>query len=294
MTTSWADAPNGHWLAETGWLAEHLGDPDLRIFDCTTLLLPDPVTTYRVEGDRTGWAEGHIPGAAYLNVQDDLSDTAHEHRFMLPDAATFAAQAGHLGIGDDTRVVLYSRTQPFWPTRAWFALYAYGFDNAMVLNGGMQKWLAEGRPVATEQASYPPARFTPRPRPEIVMDKDAVRGVLGAEGVSVVNALSPEQHTGTGGNSFGRAGRIAQSVNVPYARLADMAAGTFAEPDDVAANFAAQGATPDKHIVNYCGGGLSATIGFFELKLLGYENVALYDASMQEWAQHDDLPMDRG
>src|SRR3546814_20623808 len=89
MTSEDPGFANGHLLVETGWLADHLDDPDLRVFDCTTKLVPDPELDYRVEGDREGWAAGHIPGAGYINCQDDLSATPHRFRFMLPEPDAF-------------------------------------------------------------------------------------------------------------------------------------------------------------------------------------------------------------
>lgn len=293
MTKSWADAPNSHLLVSTEWLAAHLDDPDIRIFDCTTRLIPDDELGYRIADARDNWAAGHIPGAGYLNCQDDMCDAGHEHRFMLADPATFAAKVGALGIGDDTKVVLYSTAELFWATRAWWALYAMGFDKAVVLHGGYQAWAAEGRPVSTEPCAYAPATFTARRRDAVVLDKDDVLAALGQPGIAVVNALREEQYRGTGGMVFGRPGRIAGSTNAPYPALSDMAAGTLNDPATVQAIFNAAGATPDKRIVNYCGGGISATIGFFAQKLLGYDDVALYDASMQEWGFDDSLPMER-
>lgn len=293
MANSWADAPNGHLLADCAWLADRLGDPDLRIFDCTTLLVPDEELGYRIEDARGNWAAGHIPGAGYLNCQDDMCDTSHEHRFMLADPEPFAAAVGALGIGDDTRVVLYSTAELFWATRAWWALYAMGFDNAVVLNGGFQSWTAEGRPVSTAPCAYPPATFTAHRRGAVVLDKNDVLAVLDDPGVAVVNALRAEQYAGTGGMVFGRPGRISGSTNAPYPELADLEAGTLNDPAAVGDIFAAAGATADKRIVNYCGGGISATIGFFAQKLMGYDNVALYDASMQEWGFDERLPMER-
>ena len=111
--------------------------------------------------------------------------------------------------------------------------------------------------------------------------------------IAVVNALRAEQYAGAGGMVFGRPGRIANSTNAPYPDLSDMAAGTLNDPENVREIFAAADATPDKRIVNYCGGGISATIGFFAQKLMGYDNVALYDASMQEWGFDETLPMER-
>jgi thiosulfate/3-mercaptopyruvate sulfurtransferase len=285
---------NPDLLAETDWLADHLDDPDIRIFDVTTVLVPDPELEYRVEGDRDGWSRGHIPGACYINCQDDLSITPHEFRFTLLPPDEFATRVGALGIGDDTRVVLYSRTQPFWATRAWWSLYAMGFDRAMVLNGGYNKWVAEGRAVSTDPCTVEAATFTARPREDAIFDKDKVLAVLDDPDVAVVNALSAEQFTGEGGMTFGRPGRIANSTNVPYAQVCDMETGVFADADTLRGLFEGAGATPDRKVVNYCGGGISATLGFFAQKAMGYEDVALYDASMQEWGKDESLPMDRG
>jgi thiosulfate/3-mercaptopyruvate sulfurtransferase len=285
---------NPDLLAETDWLADHLDDPDIRIFDVTTVLVPDPELEYRVEGDRDGWSRGHIPGACYINCQDDLSITPHEFRFTLLPPDEFATRVGALGIGDDTRVVLYSRTQPFWATRAWWSLYAMGFDRAMVLNGGYNKWVAEGRAVSTDPCTVEAATFTARPREDAIFDKDKVLAVLDDPDVAVVNALSAEQFTGEGGMTFGRPGRIANSTNVPYAQVCDLETGVFADADTLRGLFEGAGATPDRKVVNYCGGGISATLGFFAQKAMGYEDVALYDASMQEWGKDESLPMDRG
>ena len=285
---------NPDLLVETDWLAAHLGDPDLLAFDATTVLVPDKELEYRVEGDCDGWAAGHIPGAGYLNCQDDLSVTPHEFRFTLPEPADFAARAGALGIGDDTRVVFYSRTQPFWATRAWWSFYAMGFDGGMVLHGGYAKWVADGHPVSTEDTAPQPKTFTARPRHKVIFNKDAVRDVLEDPDVAVVNALSAEQFHGTGGLVFGRPGRIANSTNAPYADVCDMETGIFADAATLQRMFDAAGATPNRKVVNYCGGGISATLAFFVQKALGYEDVALYDASMQEWGKDETLPMESG
>lgn len=288
------EALNPDLLVSTEWLAEHLDDPGLRIFDATTVLIPDPELEYRVEGDRDGWAQGHIPGACYVNCQDDLSITPHDLRFSLLDPEEFSKRAGALGIGNGDRVVFYSRTQPFWATRAWWSFYAMGFDGGMVLDGGFGKWQAEGRPVSTGPCTLEPATFTAKPRNEVIFDKDDVLAVLNDPDVAVVNALSAEQFTGSGGMAFGRAGRITNSVNVPYAQVCDMQTGVYADAHALRGMFEAAGATPDKKIVNYCGGGISATLGFFAQKALGYRDVALYDASMQEWGKDESLPMEKG
>lgn len=280
-------------LVDAAWLAAHLDDPNLRVFDTTTLLVPDPELEYRVEGDQAGWKAGHIPGAAYLNCQNDLSITPHEFRFTLPEPEDFATRVGALGIGDDTRLVLYSRTQPFWSTRAWWSFYAMGFERAMVLDGGYNSWVNAGHSVSTDPSPMAPASFTARPRRNVIYGKEDVLAVLDNPDVAVVNALSAEQFTGAGGMTFGRPGRITNSVNVPYAEVCDMATGIFSDAETLQAMFSDAGATPDRKIVNYCGGGISATLGFFAQKALGYKDVALYDASMQEWGKDDSLPMEK-
>jgi len=289
-----SEALNPDLLVSTAWLAAHLDDPDLKVFDATTVLVPDPELEYRVEGDRAGWEAGHIPGACYVNCQDDLSVTPHDLRFMLLDPEEFGKRAGALGIGNDDRVVFYSRTQPFWSTRAWWSFYAMGFDGGMVLDGGFKAWEAEGRPVSTAPCALEPATFTAKPRSEVIFDKGDVLAVLGDPEVAVVNALSNEQFTGAGGLAFGRAGRIAQTVNVPYAQVCNMETGVFSDAETLRGMFETAGATPDKKVVNYCGGGISATLGFFAQKALGYPDVALYDASMQEWGKDENLPMEQG
>ena len=279
-------------LVDSNWLAANLDDPDLLVFDTTTVLVPDPELEYRVEGDKAGWEAGHIPGAGYLNCQDDLSVTPHEFRFTLPAPDDFARRVGALGISNDKRLVLYSRTQPFWSTRAWWSFYAMGFD-AMVLDGGFNSWVTGGYPVSTDPVQFEPVTFTANPRPEVAFGKEDVLAVLDKPNVAVVNALSAEQFTGSGGMTFGRAGRITNSVNAPYAQVCDMTTGVFSDAATLRSLFESAGATPDKKIVNYCGGGISATLGFFAQKALGYENVALYDASMQEWGKDESLPMEK-
>ncbi|MBV8492613.1 MAG: sulfurtransferase, partial [Alphaproteobacteria bacterium] len=150
------------FLAETDWLAAHLDDPDLVVLDCTTHLIPDPKITYTVKPGRDDFEKGHIPGAQFVDLQADLSAKHPKLRFMLPSAQDFAAAMGRFGIGDNSRVILYSTTTPQWAARIWM-LRNYGFDNAAVLNGGFQKWACEGRPVETGPAKpRPAAKFTVR------------------------------------------------------------------------------------------------------------------------------------
>lgn len=279
-------------LVETGWLADNLNEPGLRIYDCTTFLDPDPDHTYSVRSGRKQYEEGHIPGAGFLDLQGELSDNDSPLRFTFPSAEQFAAAVGAKGLGDDNRVVLYSAGTMWWATRIWWMLRAFGFDNAAVLNGGYQKWLKEGRPVSTAQAKYAPATFTPKPRPGLIVQKEAVLAALQDDDAVVVNALTRRQHSGESEINYGRPGRISGSVCVPALETIDRERNTFLPADKLNELFAAQDVSPGKRVVTYCGGGIAASADAFALVLLGHEEVALYDNSLSEWARDKSLPME--
>jgi thiosulfate/3-mercaptopyruvate sulfurtransferase len=283
------------FLAETDWLAAHLDDPDLVALDCTTHLIPDPKITYTVKPGREDFEKGHIPGAQFVDLQADLSAKHPKLRFMMPNADEFAAAMGRFGVGDNSRVILYSTTTPQWAARVWWMLRNYGFDNAAVLNGGFQKWTREGRPVETGAATpRPPAKFTVREDRHLMVGKEAVLGAVGDSAVCTINALSAEQHAGTGGNTYGRPGRISKSVNVPAASLIDPKTGAFLPPAALRAKFDAVGAFDKPRAITYCGGGIAASADALALVMLGHPDVRLYDASMSEWADDPSLPMETG
>jgi thiosulfate/3-mercaptopyruvate sulfurtransferase len=298
MNAATKDFAHPEYLIETDELAARLGEPNLVILDSTTHLIPDPKITYTVKSGREDFEKGHIPGAQFADLQADLSDNTGRYgklRFMLPDAEAFAAAMGRFGVGDNSRVVLYSTTAPQWAARVWWMLRNYGFDNAAVLNGGFQKWAREGRPVETGPAQPRAAgSFTMREDRKLMVGKEAVRDAIGDAGVCTINALSREQHTGTGGNVYGRVGRIADSVNVPAASLLDPATGALLPPAALRAKFDAVGAFAKPRAITYCGGGIAASTDALALVMLGHPDVRLYDASMSEWSNDDTLPMERG
>jgi thiosulfate/3-mercaptopyruvate sulfurtransferase len=282
-------------LVTTDWLAAHLDDPVLRIYDCAMRLVPDPQLTYRVEDMRREWGQGHIPGSGYIDIAGDLSDHSSRLRFMCPPLGQVVSAFEWLGVSDSSRVVLYSGTVDVqWATRVWWMLRAIGFDNAAVLDGGLKKWQAEGRPVSTEPCRYMRGYLTARPRPQLMCGRDDVLAAIGDPGTVIINALSREQHAGTGGTAFGRAGRIAGSVNVPTRELVDPKTGAFKPLDEIRRMFADAGASPEREALTYCGGGIAASTTALMLTLLGHDHVRLYDASMQEWAKDETLPMEAG
>lgn len=285
-------------VISTEQLAASLGEPGLRIYDCTTYLEPTPADSedpyIAVPGRRT-FEEAHIPGADFLDLQGEFSDTATRLRFMMPGTAQLEAAFGRHGLGNGSRVVLYSIGSMMWATRFWWMLKSLGFDGAAVLDGGFDKWKAEGRPTESGPAKgYAPAAFNARPRQGYFADKHSVRAALGSPDTVIVNALGPQFHKGLEPSRYGRPGRIPGSVNVPAATLVRPETKTFTTLADAEVKLAAQGITKDKNVVCYCGGGISATIDLFLLHQLGHDNLTLYDGSMGEWGKDKTLPIETG
>ena len=283
-------------LISTAELAGILGQPGVRLFDCTTYLEPAPegsdVPYIAVPGDKT-FAAGHIPGADFLDLQGEFSDSSTELRFMMPEPAKLEAAFGRHGVSATSRVVLYSIGTPMWATRFWWMLKSLGFDNAAVLDGCFDKWKAEERAIETGGTKgYPPATFTAKPRSGFFVGKEEVLAAVADHRAVVVNALGPQFHKGLEPSRYGRPGRIPGSYNVSAATLLDPATRTFVLLADAEAKFATQGLRKDKRVIAYCGGGISATIDLFLLHRLGYDNLTLYDGSMGEWAKDTALPIE--
>jgi thiosulfate/3-mercaptopyruvate sulfurtransferase len=288
-----ANATPRRHLVDAAWLQAHLADPDLRVLECTVFLHALPEHGYRAESGRAAWAAGHIPGSGFADLTDDLCDRSSPLNYMLPPPDQFAAAMSRLGVGEGTRVVLYDRAVTMWAARVWWMLRAFGFDEASVLDGGWRTWTAEGRPVSTEPCAYPAARFVARPRPGLFVGKDEVLAALGDGRTCVVNALAEDQHRGTGGVTYGRPGRIAGSRNVPARSLVDPQTHAYLGEEELRARVTAPGALQADQVITYCGGGIAASSVAFVLALLGHERVAVYDASLSEWAADPALPMER-
>jgi len=282
------------FLVDTAWLGDHLHDPDVLVFDCTTHLIPDPKITYQVVPGREDFEKGHIPGAQFVDMLRAVSDTSHRFRFMRQAPEDFAAAMRGLGVNNRSRIVTYSTANAWWATRLWWLLRVFGFDNAAVLDGGWQKWTRDGRAVETgPAAARAPGDFTVREVRDLMVDKQQVLAAIGDGGVCTLNALAPQQHTGGGGNSYGRPGRIAGSVNLPAAHLLNPETNEFLPADELRRRFAGVGAM-DRPVITYCGGGIAASADALALVMLGHEGVKLYDASLSEWASDPSLPMETG
>lgn len=282
--TDVADDP----LVSTVRLAEMLeGDPGLVVLDCTVHLLADEGGGFRIVSGRADFEQGHIPTAGFADLTGALVDTDSPLRFALPTPERFCQAMGELGVGDDSTVVLYDAAGSMWAARVWWMLRWVGFDRAFVLDGGWRAWTEEGRPVSTEITRTTPSRLTPRVRPETVVDRDEVLASVGDGATCIVDALDPAQYRGEA-LTYGRPGHLPGAVNVPARSLVD-AGGRLRTLDDLAAAFPAD---RNARTIAYCGGGIAASLDAFVMTRLGFTDVAVYTASLQEWAADPANPLE--
>ena len=280
-------------LVETAWLEAHLADADLRIFDCT-MNYSASGGKLQFDSGREAWATAHIPGSDFIDILEELSDHDSPLTLQMAVASQCAAAMSRHGVGEGTRVVLYDTAMTMWATRVWWMLRTMGFDTAAVLNGGWHKWSTEERPVSTDAPTYPPAQFVARPRPALMADQQVVKAAI-ADGKScVVSALPPELYAGSDAMDITRRGHIASSVNVPFNELFDPETQAFLPVDQLREKFKSAGATGATPVITYCGTGIAATSDAFVLTLLGHEQVAVYDGSLEDWSADPNLPMQTG
>ena len=273
----------------TEQLATQLHDPQLRIFDCTVIMQPKDGGGYAIRSGTDDYREAHIPGAAFLDLEGALSAAHPRLLFMLPSAEQFADVMGAAGVDDTARVMLYNRGPSWWATRVWFMLEHFGFKDALVLDGGFDKWQAESRPVESGRNVYPATVFTVREAVSNFADKAETFGKHRAEGVLTLNALAAAQHRGDI-NPYGRPGRIPGSRHAPAASFLNPD-GTFVRGQALEELVRASGANDASEVIAYCGGGISATTTAFALRLAGKRAVKIYDGSMSEWAPDPEMPL---
>lgn len=269
-------------LVSTQWLADHLGDAGLRVVD-GTYFLPhlkrDAAAEFRAR---------HIPGAVRFDI-DDIKDAGNPLPHMLPDAETFAAKVGALGIASDRAVVAYDGLGLMSAARVWWMFRVFGHDNVAVLDGGLPKWLKDGRPVETGDAAPAPARFAARFRPELVRDLDAVAADLESRREQVVDARSHGRFAGTEPEIRPglRGGHMPGAKNLPFTELLGPDA-TMLPPDRIEAKFRGADIDPARPIVTSCGSGVTACVLALGLHLIGRTNTAVYDGSWTEWGGRSD------
>lgn len=274
-------------LVTTEWLSQHLNAPDLVVLDCTVRMERDAEGGFRVVSARADYEKGHIPTASFADLAGDLADGSSPLSFALPSPQQFAATMGALGVGDDSRVVLYSATQPDWAARVWWMLRWVGFDRAALLDGGLKAWTAEGRPLSAEPVARPAKRLTLALRPRVVADRDEVRAAIGTMGVTLVDAMPEASFQGKFA-LYGRPGHIPGAVNVPSQSLVGES-GRYLPPETLDGMHKGDRAG---RVITYCGGGISASNNAFVMTRLGFTDVAVYMGSLQEWTADPDNPME--
>lgn len=283
-------------IVSTEWLAGNLGRADLRILDATVVL---DIDTWCANSGRRTYDDAHIPGAGFIDIIEELSDTSADRglprgvrAYRLPSAEQFASAVAAHGIGNDTNVVAYDTTGGMWAARLWWLLRVFGHSKVAVLDGGWGKWQAEGRPTSTAAPAVAPAQFEARLRPELLATKEQVAEATADDRTCLVHALSPEMFSGEEQAALPRPGRIPTSVNVPFFKVY-REDGTLRPPAELRELFADVLTPGAERVVTYCGGGIAASADALALASIGVE-AAVYDGSLVEWAADESLPMEVG
>ncbi len=271
-------------VVSTQWLADHLGADDLLVVDATVLPYTQPNGKQGyLSGHESYLINGHLPAAVFADLLEEFSDPEGAYPFTRPDAARFEASATALGVGADTTVVVYDAGVGQWASRLWWLFRAFGYDTVAVLDGGLQKWIAEARELATGHVEPTPAAFIAIERPELWADKADIEAVLdGTAPAALVCGVPPKEYSGEAGP-----GHIPGSLSAPAGRLVDRDTNALLPVDELRALLAP--ALSEERIIAYCKGGIAATADALALTLAGHRNVAVYDNSLNEWAKHGEL-----
>ncbi|MDH5766422.1 MAG: rhodanese-like domain-containing protein, partial [Gammaproteobacteria bacterium] len=207
-------------LVSAEWLSRHIDDADLVILDCTVVTMPDDETGYRNVSGREDYDCGHIPNAGFADLMVDLSDTSQEIEFAMPSVEQFCSVMGALGVGDDSRVVLYDANFTAWAARVWWMLRWAGFDNAAILNGGLTAWTSAKYSLTTELVVRAEKILTPRLRPELISDRDEVFSAIGNANILLVDTMPEEMYRGEM-SMYARPGHISGAINIDGLKLLD-------------------------------------------------------------------------
>lgn len=282
-----APLPEINTLVSAQWLKEHLGDPDLVVLDATVIVESDSAGNFQSVNGRANYEAGHIPMAGFADLMGELSNVESPFQFGMPSPEQFAAAMGALGVGDDSRVVLYDDMGSSWAARVWWMLRWIGFDRAALLSGGLNAWTAAGGELSTEPVLRTVRTLTVNLRPELIADQEEVRASIDNDAVNLVDAL-PEIHYWGEWTMYDQPGHIPDAVNVPVTSLFDET-GHFRTDAELSGLFVGD---REARTITYCGGGIAAAADAFVLTRLGFTDVAIYAASLEEWTANPDNPME--
>jgi len=269
-----------NWIVETDWLADHLDAPDLIVFD-GSWHLPTAGRDAKAE-----YLAEHIPGALFFDI-DDLVDETSPLPHMLPPTPKFASRMKKMGVGDGMRIVVYDSYGLFSAARLWWTFRAMGHQDVAVLNGGLKKWKAEGRPLEDGLPVTRTARhFTPLLNASLVRDLDDMKGYVANGTMQIVDARSKARFEGAEAEPRPglRSGHIPGAKNVPSGTILN-ADGTIKSKAELEAVFRGAGIDPTKPVVTTCGSGVTASMLSLALSVIGQTNAAVYDGSWAEWGQ---------
>jgi thiosulfate/3-mercaptopyruvate sulfurtransferase len=235
---------------------------------------------------RAQYEKGHIPSAGFADLTGDLSDADSPFEYALPTPEQFCTVMGKLGVGDNSKVVLYDATNSVWAARVWWMLRWIGFDRAAILDGGSNAWTAGGQQLSSELPDHPTRELTPAPRPELIADRDEVFAAISDDAVTLIDVM-PEPHFRGEMAMYARPGHIPSAQNISVMALAD-SSGHYRSHDELAAMFAGD---QKARFITYCGAGIAASSNAFIMTRLGFEDVAVYMGSLQEWAADPANPL---
>jgi thiosulfate/3-mercaptopyruvate sulfurtransferase len=286
MTTWNTDA-----LASTEWLYEHLKAPDVRIVDASYYMPAEGIDA------RERFREQHIPGAVFFDI-DEIADSDSDLPHMLPAPEKFSAKVRRLGLGDGSRIVVYDQRGLYSAPRVWWMFRAFGHRDVAVLDGGLPKWLAEGKP--TEDGESRPTgerHFTARFDHTMVRERRQILRNLEKKREQVVDVRAPERFAGEVAEPREglRAGHIPNSLNLPFTDLVDPESQTLRPPEQLEQRLQEAGIDPKKPVVTSCGSGVTAAVLSLALHVTGHRDIALYDGSWADWGREDaDTPVETG
>ena len=283
-------------IIDCNWLKDRYDRQDIRIYDCTSYLHytdEHPSQPYDVVSGFDNYRTSHIPNAAFLDLQQSLSDNDSPYRFTIPALQDLAERFKKQGVGDPFHIILYSANGMQWATRIWWMLYAVGYEKVSILNGGFAAWQQAGLPTQDSITTWSPAKFETRIRPNIFVGKQRVLEAMADQKTVLLNALTRDLHLGESAR-YGRPGRIPTSINIPFTNFMENGLDYIRSASEAQQILAEYGLTPNTDIVNYCGGGIAATLNAFVMLLLGFSDLQIYDNSMSEWAMDHSLAIETG